>query len=215
MVIQEIINVLIADDHTVIREGLKEVLKDYPEMAITGEAKNGHELLDKIQEDQWSVIILDIGMPGPNIIDTLKEIKSKHPNLPVLIYTMYPEDQYAVRLLKTGASGYLTKDCSIPQLVEAIRKVYEGRKYVSPSLAEKLADNLEVNFDNPLHHSLSNREYQVLCFIAAGKTVSEIATELSLSVPTISTYRSRILEKMKLNNNSQLIHYAIKNGLVN
>jgi two-component system, NarL family, invasion response regulator UvrY len=215
MLAQETITIFIADDHTIIREGLKEVLANYPELAITGEAENGHVLLNKIQGDRWDVIILDIGMPGPNIFDLLKEVKLKHPTLPVLVYSIYPEDQYAVRLLKAGASGYLTKDCSIPQLVEAIRKVSDGRKYVSHSLAENLAENLESNFDNPPHHSLSNREYQVLCFIASGKTVSEIATELSLSVPTISTYRSRILEKMKLSNNSQLTYYAIKSGLIN
>jgi two-component system, NarL family, invasion response regulator UvrY len=215
MIAQHTINILIADDHTIIREGLKEVLVDYPEMTIIGDAENGHVLLQKILQESCDVIILDIAMPGPNVIDILNEIKLKNPNLSVLIYTMYPEEQYAVRLLKAGASGYLTKDCSIPQLAEAIRKVSEGRKYVSPSLAEKLAENLEKNFDNPSHHSLSNREYQVLCFIAAGKTVSEIAIELSLSVPTISTYRSRILEKMKLGNNSQLTYYAIKNGLIN
>ncbi len=215
MIAQETINILIADDHTIVREGLKEVVANYPELVITGEAENGRVLLDKIQEDHWSLIILDIGMPGPNIIDTLKEIKLKRPSLPILIYTMYPEDQYAVRLLKVGASGYLTKDCSIPQLAEAIRKVYEGRKYISPALAEKLAENLESNFETPRHQSLSNREYQVLCLIAAGETVSEIASKLSLSVATISTYRSRILDKMKLSNNSQLIYYSIKNGLIN
>lgn len=215
MVAQDSINILIADDHTIIREGLKKILADYPEMTIIGEAENGQVLLQKLMDENWNVVILDIAMPGANIIDTLKEIKLKRPNLSVLIYTMYPEDQYAVRLLKAGAAGYLTKDCSIPQLAEAILKVSEGRKYISPSLAEKLAENLEINFDNPSHHSLSNREYQVLCYIASGKTVSEIAIDLSLSVPTISTYRSRILEKMKLCNNSQLTYYAIKNGLIN
>ena len=214
MITQDTINILIADDHTVIREGLKEILANKPEITVTGEAENGHVLLEKIKNDHWDVILLDISMPGPNIIDILKEIKSKRPDLPVLIYTMYPESQYAMRLLKSGASGYLTKDCSITQLMEAVQRVHEGRKYVSDSLAEALADDLARNFDRPSHHTLSNREYQVFCLIAYGNTVSEIAAELSLSVPTISTYRSRILEKLKLSNNSQMTYYAIKNGLI-
>ncbi|GJL77900.1 MAG: DNA-binding response regulator [Nitrospinaceae bacterium] len=214
MIALDAINIFIADDHAIVREGLKKILSCCPEMAITGEANNGHVLLQKIMNNGWDVLILDIAMPGPNIIDILKEIKSKQPDLPVLIYTMYPENQYAVRLLKAGASGYLTKNGSIPDLLEAIRKVAEGRKYVSHSLAEKLAEDLEVSFDTPSHNLLSNREYQVFTLIASGRTVSEIAAELSLSVPTISTYRSRILEKLKLSNNSQLTYYAIKNGLI-
>jgi two-component system invasion response regulator UvrY len=215
MITQDTINILIADDHTVIREGLRELLAKYPEISITGEAENGHELLEKFMQDSWDVIILDIGMQGPNVLDTLKEIKLKRPNLPILIYTMYPEDQYAIRLLKAGAAGYLKKNCPIPQIAEAIRKVSQGRKYVSHALAEKLAEDLGKSHENFPHHSLSNREYQVFCLIASGKTVSEIAQELSLSVPTISTYRGRILEKMKLKNNSQMSYYAIKNDLIN
>jgi len=208
------IRVLIADDHPIVREGLKQIIAETPDMVVANEASNAQEVLDKVWENDYSVVLLDISMPGRSGLDILKQLKSERPELPVLILSVHPEEQYAVRVLRAGASGYLTKESAPDELIAAIRKVSLGRKYVSSSLAEKLAFDLEIEAEKPLHETLSDREYQVLCMIAQGKTVKEIAEELSLSVKTISTYRSRILEKMRMNNNAQLTHYAIKNRLV-
>jgi len=208
------IRVLIADDHPIVREGLKQIIAETSDMVVANEASNAQEVLDKVWESDYSVVLLDISMPGRSGLDILKQLKSERPELPVLILSVHPEEQYAVRVLRAGASGYLTKESAPDELIAAIRKVSLGRKYVSSSLAEKLAFDLEIEAEKPLHETLSDREYQVLCMIAQGKTVKEIAEELSLSVKTISTYRSRILEKMRMNNNAQLTHYAIKNRLV-
>lgn len=208
------IRVLIADDHPIVREGLKQIIAETSDMVVANEASNAQEVLDKVWESDYSVVLLDISMPGRSGLDILKQLKSERPELPVLILSVHPEEQYAVRVLRAGASGYLTKESAPDELIAAIRKVSLGRKYVSSSLAEKLAFDLEIEAEKPLHETLSDREYQVLCMIAKGKTVKEIAKELSLSVKTISTYRSRILEKMRMNNNAQLTHYAIKNRLV-
>lgn len=208
------IKILIADDHAIVRRGLKQILAETPDMVVAGEAHNGQELLDKVRDHQWDVVVLDISMPGRGGLDTLKQLKSERPKLPVLMLTIHPEDQYAVRVLRAGASGYLTKESAPDHLVEAIRKVARGGKYISPHLAEKLAFNLESLSEKPLHEALSDREFQVLRFIASGKTVKEIGEELSLSVKTISTYRTRILEKMKMRNNAELTHYAIQQKLV-
>ncbi|TAK08715.1 MAG: response regulator transcription factor [Candidatus Manganitrophaceae bacterium] len=208
------IKILIADDHAIVRRGLKQILAETPDMVVAGEAHNGQELLDKVRDHQWDVVVLDISMPGRGGLDTLKQLKSERPKLPVLMLTIHPEDQYAVRVLRAGASGYLTKESAPDHLVEAIRKVARGGKYISPHLAEKLAFNLESLSERPLHEALSDREFQVLRFIASGKTVKEIGEELSLSVKTISTYRTRILEKMKMRNNAELTHYAIQQKLV-
>ncbi len=208
------IKIIIADDHSVVRTGLKQIIEQDPHLKVTGEASSGFELLEKIREGNYDVVLLDISMPGKDGLETLKELKKFNPKLPVLIFTVYPEDQYAVRLLKAGASGYLNKECEPEELIEAIHRVAQGRKYVSPNLAEILATLLEESHSAPLHEQLSDREYQVMCMIASGKTIQEIAKELDLSPNTVSTYRIRILEKMKMKTNAEITHYAIKNGLV-
>lgn len=208
------IKILIADDHAIVRRGLKQILTETADMVVAGEAHNGQELLEKMRSDQWDVVVLDISMPGRGGLDILKQLKSERPKLPVLMLTIHPEDQYAVRVLRAGASGYLTKESAPDHLVEAIRKVARGGKYISPHLAERLAFSLESISERPLHEALSDREFQVLRLIASGKTVKEIGEELSLSVKTISTYRTRILEKMKMKNNAEMTHYAIQQKLV-
>jgi len=208
------IRILIADDHSIVREGLKQIIGETSDMVIAGEASNGHEVLNMVFKNDYDVVVLDITMPGINGLDVLKQIKAQKPKLPILVLTMHPEDQYAVRVLRAGASGYLTKESASDELITAIRKISVGRKYVSSSLAEKLAFGLEFDADKPPHETLSDREYQVLCMIASGKAVKEIGDELFLSVKTISTYRTRILEKMNMKNNAELTHYAIKQGLV-
>jgi two-component system invasion response regulator UvrY len=208
------IKVLIADDHAVVLEGLKQILSETADITVAAEATNGQEVLDKVRGTPIDVVVLDIAMPGRSGLDILLHLKRERPTLPVLVLSIHPEDQYAVRVLKAGACGYLTKESAPDELITAIRKVVAGGKYVSPSLAEKLAFDLEADVDKPLHETLSDREYEVLCLIALGKTVKEIADKLSLSVKTISTYRSRILEKMKMKNNAELTHYVIRQGLV-
>ncbi len=206
--------VLVADDHPIVRQGLKQILAETADILVADEAGDGLTVLDLVAKNSYDVVLLDISMPRAGGLDILKELKALRPKLPVLVLSMHPEEQYAVRALKLGASGYLTKGSAPDELVAAIRRVSQGRKYVTSSLAEKLADQLETDGERPLHERLSVREYQIMCLLASGKTVSEIAADLSLSVKTISTYRSRILEKMHLANNAQLIHYAISNGLV-
>ena len=208
------IKILIADDHPVVRKGLKEIIEEIPDMAVRGEASTGHEALEKVRKGDFDIVVLDISMPAGNGLDILKQLKDEKPELSVLILSMYPEEHYAVRVLRAGASGYLTKESAPEELIAAIRKASKGGKYISSSLAEKLAFDLEIDVERPLHETLSDREYQVMLMIASGKTVKEIGEELFLSVKTVSTYRSRILEKMKMKTNAELIHYAIKNGLL-
>ncbi len=208
------IKILIADDHPVVRKGLKEIIEETPDMMVGDEASNGQEALEKVRKSDFDVVLLDISMPGRSGLEILKELKSEKPELSVLILSMHPEEQYAVRVLKAGASGYLTKESAPDELIEAIRKASIGRKYISSSLGEKLAFDLEIDAERPLHETLSDREYEVMCMIASGKTISEIAKKLFLSVKTISTYRSRILEKMRMKSSAELIHYALKNRLV-
>jgi two-component system invasion response regulator UvrY len=208
------IRVLIADDHTIVREGLKQILAETPDMSVVEEASNGQDALDKAIQVDPDVVLLDISMPGRSGLDILKQLKTERPKVAVLVLSMHSEEQYALRALKAGASGYLTKESAPDKLIEAIRVVSHGRKYISFSVAEKLAYNLELGEEKPPHENLSDREYQVMCMIASGKTVKEIADELALSVKTISTYRTRILEKMGLRNNAALTHYAIQNRLV-
>jgi len=208
------IKILIADDHAIVREGLKQILSETPDLVVVAEASSGQEVLEKISKNDLDLVVLDIAMPGRGGLDILKEIKTQKPRLPVLMLSMYPEEQYAIRVLKSGASGYLTKESAPSELVMAIRQISQGKKYISPSLAEKLAIDLEINPDKMPHEILSDREYQVMCMIASGKTLKEIADGLSLSIKTISTYRSRILEKMNMKTNAELTHYAIKNNLV-
>jgi DNA-binding NarL/FixJ family response regulator len=209
-----LIKILIADDHAIVRKGLKQILSETSDLVVTGEAGNGHEAINKVYENDYDVVLLDISMPGRGGLEVLTEIKKKKPDLPVLILSMHHEEQYAVRALRTGAAGYLTKESAPNELIKAIRKISRGGKYITASLAERLASAIGVNAGKLLHEDLSNREYQVLCMIGSGKTVKQISEELSLSVKTISTYRCRILQKMKIKNNAELTHYAIKNNLV-
>ena len=209
------IKVLIADDHALVREGLKQVIGKHSDIEVTGEAKNGQEALEKVWKEDFDVVLLDISMPGRSGMDILKEIKSAKPELYVLMLSMHPEEQYAVRALKSGASGYLTKESAPDELIEAIRRVSMGLKYVTRSLAEKLAMDLGIDHDKPLHEQLSDREFQVMQMIAGGHTIKEIAENLSLSVKTISTYKSRILEKMNMKSNADLTSYIMENDLTN
>lgn len=209
------IKILIADDHAIVRRGLKQIVSEQPDMIVGGEAENAREVLEMSRSNNWNVIVLDINMPGRSGLEVLKDLKREHPKLPVLVLSVHPEDQYGIRMLKAGAAGYLTKDSAPDELVIAIRKVNRGGKYVSPSLAETLVLELGVETDRPRHQTLSDREYQVMIMIASGKTVSEIGEELSLSVKTISTYRARVLNKMRMRTNAELTHYAIQNSLLN
>ena len=208
------IKVLVADDHPVVREGLKQILSEAQDIKVTAEAEDGHEILDKVRNQEFDVIVLDISMPGLMGLDVLKQLKSEKPEIPVLILSMQPEEQYAIRVLRAGASGYLTKASAPDKLTGAIRKLYRGGKYVSSSLAERLADELGGDLTKLPHQTLSDREYQVMCLLASGKTVTQVADQLALSVKTVSTYRTRILEKMKMQSNAELTHYAIENKLV-
>ena len=209
------IRVLIADDHAIVRQGLRQILADTPDMQVGGEAGDGFEAMRKIREEgPWDVLLLDVSMPGKNGIDTLKQIKGEMPRLPVLVLSMYPVDQYGVRLLKAGAAGYLTKESAPEQLVDAIRQVSSGRKFVSPEIAELLAEQLGRDSDLPPHTQLSDREFEIMRQLAAGLTPTDIASKLNLSVKTISTYRTRLLAKMQLRNNAELMAYAMKHGLV-
>jgi two-component system invasion response regulator UvrY len=205
--------ILIADDHAIVRRGLKEILlEEYP-FAEIGEASDAEEAVKKVFDDEWDLVICDLNMPGRSGLDALKQIKQSFPKLPVLIMSMYPEDQYAVRALKAGASGYFNKNSIHEELIKAIEAVKMGRKFITPTIAEKLAESINVYSDTP-HQLLSDREFDVLKLLASGKTVSQIAEELSLSPHTISTYRSRILEKMNMRSNSELIRYALEKKLV-
>ncbi|MBM2816673.1 MAG: response regulator with a DNA-binding domain [Ignavibacteria bacterium] len=208
------IQIIIVDDHAVVRKGLKQILDETPDLKVVDEAGSGLELLEKLKINTYDVVLLDISMPGKDGLDTLKDIKMEKPELPVLIFTVYPEEQYAIRLLKAGAAGYINKESSPEELIDAIRKVARGRKYISLNLAEILASNIDGGGEQPMHDALSDREFQVMCLIASGKTVTEIANLLMLSINTISTYRNRILEKMNMKTNAELTHYAIKNRLV-
>ncbi len=208
------IRVLIADDHAIVRDGLKQIFKETTDIIVAGEAANGIEVIEKIKFEKYDLVVLDISMPGRGGLDVLKYIKLHNPTLPVLVLSMYSEDQYAIRVLKAGASGYLTKESASEKLISAVRRIYDGHKYVSLDLAEKLADCLDTNHRKSGHEALSDREFQVLRLIGSGMTVGEIAEELSLSVKTISTNRTRILEKMGMKNNAGLICYAIRQNLV-
>jgi DNA-binding NarL/FixJ family response regulator len=208
-----VIRILIIDDHAIVRQGLRRILEEAKGMKVAGEAANGVEAMKMLRTENFDVILLDISMPEKNGIDTLKQIMERNKDTKVLMLSMYPEDQYAVRLMKAGASGYLTKETAPEQLVEAIRTVVDGKKHINPTLAELLLQECGLDSGKPLHKSLSDREYQVLRMIGSGKQVSEIAETLSLSVKTISTYRAHILEKMKLKNNAELTYYVMQNGL--
>jgi len=208
------LNILIADHYAIVRKGLIQLLREeFPSAQIT-EAQNSMEAYEKVGSKAWDIIILDMSMPGRNGLDILKQLKARGIKGPMLMLSMHSDEQYAIRALKAGASGFLNKDSATEEFIVAIHKVLRGRKYVSAALAEKLAEGAGKSYDNPPHELLSDREMQVLQYIANGKTVSEIATEISLSVNTISTYRTRILEKLDLNNNAGITRYALDNGLV-
>jgi two-component system invasion response regulator UvrY len=206
--------ILIADDHAVVRQGLKQILADEFSRATFGEAGTAQEAIAKVWAGEWDVVVLDITMPGRSGLEALGEIRKSRPRLPVLVLSMHPEDQFAMRVLKSGAAGYMTKESAPEALVGAIKKVLAGGRYVSPALAEQMAAYLGTDVQKPPHERLSDREFLVLRLIASGKTVSQIADQLALSVKTISTYRARILEKMLMQSNAELTHYAIQNRLV-
>ncbi len=206
--------ILIADDHAVVRKGIKQILTEANQDAFVAEAGNLGEAHDLIREQPWDIIILDLAMPDGNGLESLKQIKQEYPNLPVLVMSIYPEDQYALRTIRAGASGYLTKESAPEELVQAIQRILAGGEYISVAVEQELVNFARREDDQPLHHTLSDREFQVLCLIASGKELKEIASDLSLSVKTISTYRARLLEKMKMRTNAELIRYAIQNKVV-
>lgn len=208
------IRVLIADDHAIVRRGLVHIVSETTDLTVVAEAGDGLVVMDLVRTHEPDVVILDLNMPGRGGLDLLKQIKYECPRIPVLILSMHPEDQYAVRLLRAGASGYLTKESAPEQLVGAIRKVARGGRYISPETAELLLDRLDGDPDRAPHEDLSDREFQVMKMIASGNTVGEIGDLLCLSVKTVSTYRGRLLEKMGMKNNAELTHYALKNNLI-
>jgi two-component system, NarL family, invasion response regulator UvrY len=206
--------ILIVDDHAIVRRGLRELLSDEFHGAAFGEASDAQQALEQLRKKEWDVALLDIALPGKSGLDLLKELKTEWPKLPVLILSANPEDQFAVRALKAGAGGYMTKESAPEELAKALRKIMAGGRYVSPALAEMLALGVTKDLTRTPHETLSDREYEVMSRIASGKTVTEIAEELSLSPKTISTYRTRVLEKLGLKNSAAIVQYAIRNGLV-
>jgi len=208
------IRLLIADDHPVVREGLRRIVADDPGLQVVGEAVDGDGVLALILRQPTDVVLLDVSMPGPGFLQVLERLRAEHPGVKVLVLSVHPEEQYAVRALRAGAAGYLTKDHSPEQLIEAIRRVHRGGKYVSPTLAERLATDLAAGGPQAAHELLSHREYDVLCLLGSGRTVKEISAELDLSPKTVSTYRARLLEKMRLTGNADLVRYAARHGLI-
>lgn len=208
------IKVLVVDDHAIIRKGLKQILEDTEDMRVTGEADSGMDAIRLADSGEFDLILLDISLPDKHGVEVLKQIKTNQPNLPVLMLSMHAEDQYAVRSMKAGASGYLNKQSVPSQLVDAIRQVGKGKKYISNELAQQLAAGLSEGFNELLHQTLSDREYQTLCLLASGKKLSEMAEIMSLSTKTVSVYRARLLDKMKLKTNAEAIQYAINNHLL-
>jgi len=210
----EKIKILIADDHAIVREGLKQIVAEEKDIVVAGEAENAANLMELLEKEKWSLVVLDINMPGKSGLEALKDIKLQYPDLPVLILSMFSEDQYGLRAIKAGASGYLKKVSAPTELVTAIRKIVSGGKYINQSLAEKLAEKFGDSDKTPLHEKLSDREYQIMCNIALGKSAEEIAEELSISINTVYTYRNRILEKMSMKSNVELTQYVMQNKLV-
>jgi len=206
--------ILIADDHAIFREGLKQIIAGTPDMVVADEAENGPEVLRKVREREFDAVLLDISMPGRSGLDVLTELRTLKPKLPVLVLSMHPEEQYALRAYRSGAAGYITKGSSPQELVKALETVALGKKYVTLSLAEALIARLDPSGEKLLHNELSNREFQVLCLIANGKPVGKIAEELTLSIKTVSTYRTNILRKMNVKNNAEITRYALENGLI-
>ena len=207
------IRVLVADDHAVVRRGVVQILAESPHIVVAGEAATGGQVLQAVRENDYDIILLDIAMPGGSGLEVLKQLRSLDPNVRVLILSMYPEKQYAVRALKAGAAGYLTKDSAPDELIEAIDRISQGGKYITRSLAQELAGELGGKAGQDPHEALSDREYQVMRLLAAGKNVTEISAQLSLSVKTVSTYRARILEKLDLKTTAEIMRYALERGL--
>jgi two-component system invasion response regulator UvrY len=207
------LRILVVDDHALIRRGLRQVIGEGWKDAVVGEARNASEALEQIYTKKWDVVVADITMPGRSGLDLLREIKAANPKLPVIILSVHAEEELGVRAIKAGAAGYVSKESAPDQLVEAIRKVLAGGRYIGPKLAEKIAQYIGSDIEKPLHETLSDREYEVLCMIGEGKTPTEIAKSLSLSVKTVSTYRSRIMAKMKVKTTPELIRYAIQHGI--
>lgn len=208
------IEILVADDHAVVREGLRQILAETPGMIVADEASNGRELLEKASTRRFDVVVLDISMPGGDALEIVKQLKRQRPDVPILVFSMHSEEQYAVRFFKAGVSGYLTKAGPLKELVLALQRVSQGGKYVTSSIGEKLANELAADLEKLPHEALSDREYEVFSRIAAGKTVREIGNELCLSPKTISTYRTRVLQKMRMRTNAELMRYAFKHGIV-
>ena len=207
------INILIADDHTIVRKGLIELVEDSKSIQVSAEAKNSAEVMQLLVSQSFDLVVLDISMPGRSGLEALKDIKKMYPKIPVLILSMYPEEQYAVRVIKAGASGYLNKDSAPEELIKAIKTIAKGRKYISMAIAEQLADHFDQSFEKPLHEQLSDREYEVMLKISNGVSLTTIANELSLSVKTISTYKCRIQKKLNLKTSNEITHYVISNNL--
>lgn len=205
--------VLIADDHAVVRKGLVGILAEHPDLELAGEAEDVPELLQKVRSEDWDLLLMDLNMPGGEGLETLQRVRAAAPDLPVLILSIHPEDQLAARLLQAGADGYVNKEAATEELSVAVRRVLQGQKYVSPDLASKLAEELGEDSGRPPHERLSDREFQVLRLLGSGRTVSEIAEELTLSVKTVSTYRARLLEKLDMENTAQIIRYALEHDL--
>jgi two-component system, NarL family, invasion response regulator UvrY len=208
------IKILIADDHSVVRRGIKQILSEESDIEVLGEASSTDEVIEQLDEQDWDILVLDITMPGRSGLECLLEVRHKKPEMKVLILSMHPEEEIAITALRTGASGYLNKDSVPEELIKAIRKIHEGGRYISSTLAESILYSMDKGSSQEPHETLSEREFQVFCQLSSGKTLTEIAEELSLSIKTISTYRSRILEKMNLKTNVDLTHYAIKHKLV-
>jgi DNA-binding NarL/FixJ family response regulator len=208
------IKILIADDHAIVREGLKQIVAEEKDMLVAGEAGNANEMFELLKKEDFAVIILDISMPGRSGLEALKFLKKNYPEVPALILSMFSEEQYGLRALKAGAAGYLKKVSAPTELVSAIRKIVSGGKYINQSLAEKLADEYDSDKEERMHDKLSDREYQIMCLIASGKSAEEIALDLSISINTVYTYRNRILEKMHLKSNVEMTQYALQNKLI-
>ncbi len=205
--------ILITDDHAIVRQGLRQVLVEAPGQYVVGEAASANEALRQIRAEAWDLVILDIDLPGKNGIDALKQIRAERPDIPVLVYSYHTEDSFALRALRNGASGYITKSSPPEQLLAAISRVLRGGKYITQGVAEKLANVFDTDFDSPAHERLTDREFQIFNLLAAGRTVSEIAAELSLSVKTISTHRAKILGKLDLRNNAELMYYSVRHAI--
>lgn len=210
----ETIKLLIVDDHTIVRKGLVELVESDEMIKVTAEAGSAAQALRCMLEQDFDVVVMDISMPGRSGLEALKDIRENYPGVPVLILSMYPEEQYAFRVMKSGAAGYMTKESAPEELIMAIKMVCQGKKYISENIAQQLADRLDETTNVPAHELLSDREYEVMLSIAEGKSISKIAEDLSLSVKTVSTYRSRLLKKLDLKNNSELLHYTIKNKII-